>query len=120
MVHRPSPQAPQPTHLAGQFTVATVLPPMRSIKNEGFKDGIRAKFTNAMVDQINALILADNMGSTVKIDNHSPGTGRALLHCADDAFKAKIAALGTVKSVDPVVLLYPMSKPGLRVRKPQP
>ncbi len=120
MVHRPGPQAPRPTHVAGQFTVAANLPPMRSIKNEGFKDGIRAKFTNAMVDQINALILAENMAATVKIENHSPGTGRALLHCSDDTFKAKIETLSAVKSIDPVALLYPMGNPGTRIRKPQP
>ncbi len=121
MAHRPlTPPSPQPTHLAGQFTVAATLPPMRSVKNEAFKDGIRAKFTNAMVDQINALILADNMSGTVRIDNDCPGMGRALLHCTDDAFKAKIEALSTVQSVDPVVLLYTMSKPGINPRKLKP
>ncbi len=120
MVYRPGSQAPQPTHLAGAFTVAAALPPMHDIKDQAAKDGIRAQSTNAMVDQINTLILAENMTGTVKIDNDCPAMGRALLHCTNDDFKDKIAALSTVKSVDPVVLLYPMSKPGINPRKLKP
>lgn len=121
MVRRPlSPKAPQPTHLAGHFTVAAALPPMRGIKSEIVKDGIRAQATNAMADQINALILAENMAGTVTLDNDCPAMGRVLLQCTDDAFKAKIETLSSVKSVDPVALLYPMSNPALRIRKPQP
>ena len=112
MVHRmPLQNKNQPSTLSDQFTLSAALPPMRSIKNQAFKDGIRAKYTQIMVDQVERLIQAENMTAQVRVDNSAPKSGYALLICGDDAFRAKVAALPAVRAVAPVTLSYPMGAP---------
>lgn len=111
MVHRPG-QPPRPAHIPDQYHVKVAMPPMRSIKNEKFAEGIRSQAALGAVPAIEGLIQQEGLTGQVELGTHAAKYGYLVLSQCPQDFADKVKALPGVQSVDPAPAYYPMKRPG--------